>query len=233
MKQLSIFSLLFITFCISCFSKEEAIAYNIGIFNEVKFQSQDTDTNKTKKIILTWHEIQSTLSLQTESSLTVFINDSILLDTLYNIQSMNDYILNWFIDSVGSLVEIETNKLKIITDTTLYLSILESNGCTFFDNIKVKAQNLTLNKPNPIGVAEISLYPNPNTGEFFVNFKKAKPGKYGLSIKDALGKQVYRKEFSKYANFQEYINLNNVAGYFIVTIYYKNAIINRLPVIIY
>jgi hypothetical protein len=183
---------------------------------------------------LAWHTSQSTILLEIRPTVSVSLNDSILLDTLYAIQSGNDYALNWLVDSLGSIVETGTNKLKITSDTTLYLSVMESNGCSYFGSVKVTALDVSNHiEPHPGAIAEISLYPNPGKGVFTLDIRNAKPGKYLLIITDALSKQVFRKEFNVITNLQEYLILNQVPGYYIGIIYYNNQKINHLPLIIY
>jgi hypothetical protein len=183
---------------------------------------------------LAWHKTQSTILLQIRPTVSVCINDSILLDTLYTIQSGNDYVLNWLADSLGSIVETGTNKLKITSDTTLYVSVMESNGCSYFGSVKVTALDYLVHiDPYPGAIAEISLYPNPGNGVFTLDIRNAKPGKYSLIIVDALSKQVFRKEFNVSSNLQEYFILNQIPGYYIGIIYYNNQKINHLPLIIY
>jgi hypothetical protein len=183
---------------------------------------------------LAWHTTQSTILLQLKPTISVSINDSILLDTLYTIQSGNDYVLNWLVDSLGSIVETGTNKLKITSDTTLYVSVMESNECSYFGSVKVTALDVSNHiERYPGAIAEISLYPNPGNGVFTLDIRNAKPGKYGLIITDALSKQVFRKEFNVISNLQEYLILNQVPGYYIGIIYYNNQKISQLPLIIY
>ena len=183
---------------------------------------------------LAWHTTQSTILLQLRPTVSVSINDSILLDTLYTIQSGNDYILNWLVDSLGSVVETGANKLKITSDTTLYISLMESNGCSYFGSVKVTALDVSnYIEPYPGAVAEISLYPNPGNGVFTLDIRNAKPGKYCVIITDASSKQVFRKEFNVISNLQEYLILNQIPGYYIGIIYYNNQKISQLPLIIY
>ena len=183
---------------------------------------------------LAWHTTQSTILLQLRPTVSVSINDSILLDSLYSIQSGNEYVLKWLVDSLGSIVETGTNILKITSDTTLYLSVIESNGCSYFGSVKVTALDVSDHfDPYPRAIAEISLYPNPGNGAFTLDIRNAKSGKYRLIITDALSKQVFRKEFNVSSNLQEYLILNQVPGYYIGIIYYNNQKINHLPLIIY
>ena len=183
---------------------------------------------------LAWYKTQSTILLQIRPTVSVCINDSILLDTLYTIQSGNDYVLNWLADSLGSIVETGTNKLKITSDTTLYVSVMESNGCSYFGSVKVTALSDVVHiDPYPGAIAEISIYPNPGNGVLTLDIRNAKPGKYSLIIIDALSKLVFRKEFNVSSHLQEYFILNRVPGYYVGIIYYNNQKINHIPLIIY
>ena len=66
---------------------------------------------------------------------------------------------------------------------------------------------------------DISLYPNPNNGDFTVRFTSASTNDIKINIHDMRGRQVYEKSFSNTGAFNQNINLDKVeAGIYLVTI---------------
>ncbi|MFB6317279.1 T9SS type A sorting domain-containing protein [Saccharicrinis sp. FJH54] len=190
------------------------------------------NTIKIQEINLSWHETKPTINLKIKPSVLAYYNDSILLDTLFAVQTVNDYAISWFVDSVGTLVRINNNTFKVTTDSSLYLSISEANGCSYLETIKIAVKNSTGNTLYSESNFEIKLYPNPNRGRFKLSIRNAKPGIYDLKVNDTLGKQVYSREFN-IDNLTDFFEWNLIPGFYIVTIHYNKAKISHLPMIVY
>lgn len=87
------------------------------------------------------------------------------------------------------------------------------------------ASILICNQSFTLGVAEskeldFALYPNPNSGNFTVQFKSDSIYPVEVIVHDILGQKVYNKSFEKTSNFNENIQLSKKlsAGLYLVTI---------------
>ncbi|WP_394757975.1 reprolysin-like metallopeptidase [Flavobacterium sp.] len=66
---------------------------------------------------------------------------------------------------------------------------------------------------------DISLFPNPNTGNFNVRFTSASTNEIKINVHDMRGRQVYEKSFSNTGAFNQNVNLSKVqAGIYLVSI---------------
>jgi subtilisin-like proprotein convertase family protein len=78
---------------------------------------------------------------------------------------------------------------------------------------------VSLSNDSFTGLDHFNIYPNPNNGNFNINFTSESLEEVLVSVHDIRGRQVYNKSFSNNAIFNENIQLNNVSsGIYIVTV---------------
>lgn len=69
------------------------------------------------------------------------------------------------------------------------------------------------------GLENFTIYPNPNNGNFNINFTSQSSNDIEVLVHDIRGRQVYNKSFSSNTVFNQNIQLNNVgSGVYIVTV---------------
>ena len=69
------------------------------------------------------------------------------------------------------------------------------------------------------GLANFSLYPNPNTGNFTVKFDSSSTNDIAITVHDIRGRNVFEKLYSNTGVFTENLQLDNVqAGIYLVTV---------------
>ena len=69
------------------------------------------------------------------------------------------------------------------------------------------------------GLENFTIYPNPNNGNFNINFTSQSSNDIEVIVHDIRGRQVYNKSFSSNTVFNQNIQLNNVgSGIYIVTV---------------
>ena len=69
------------------------------------------------------------------------------------------------------------------------------------------------------GLENFTIYPNPNNGNFNINFTSQSSNDIEILVHDIRGRQVYNKTFSSNTVFNQNIQLNNVgSGIYIVTV---------------
>jgi hypothetical protein len=77
--------------------------------------------------------------------------------------------------------------------------------------------NILVHELNPFG--SVNIYPNPSSGKFSVNIMMDHPEKIGLSVTDALGTGVFRKELHEVINETIQVDLSGCSpGVYIVTL---------------
>lgn len=104
------------------------------------------------------------LTLNTRDDLEVEINKSVDLDTTFSVKGNIQYLHSWKVKSDYGYDNI--NKIAHVTrDSTFYLFITTSQGCSYFDSVTVKAK-ISSGKDDLITKNQITIFPNPNTGVF-------------------------------------------------------------------
>lgn len=99
--------------------------------------------------------------------------------------------------------------------------IIKTNGNGIISNV----ENIVPKKP------KIKIYPNPNNGEFWLEFEKNQNGMQNIFVYDLLGKQVFSKNIN---NPQKIEKLNLTAlneGIYIISIQNKEKIFNQKIII--
>ncbi len=68
-------------------------------------------------------------------------------------------------------------------------------------------------------IENLSIYPNPNNGNFNVNFNPKSGGDIGVEVYDIRGRIIYNKTFGALSRFEEVIRLNNTqSGVYLLSI---------------
>jgi len=69
------------------------------------------------------------------------------------------------------------------------------------------------------GIENLAIYPNPNNGNFNVQFNSASNNEIKINIHDMRGRQIFNKTYKNNGLFNESLQLNNIqAGIYLVTI---------------
>lgn len=100
------------------------------------------------------------------------------------------------------------------TNYTLSANVTNGlNGVYYFGT------DATLSNPSVDFDNSIAIYPNPNNGEFNIQFTSDSKNKINVNVHDIRGREVYTKSFSNNGFFNEKIQLKNVeTGIYIVSI---------------
>ena len=103
---------------------------------------------------------------------------------------------------------------------TLRVRDLEQNDIGTIDS----ASMTICTKTYTLGIADIvindfAVYPNPNKGNFNVQFTAKSSGEVKVMVHDILGRKLFENEFENKVNFNENIQLNNVqSGVYLLTV---------------
>jgi subtilisin-like proprotein convertase family protein len=87
-------------------------------------------------------------------------------------------------------------------------------------SIEICTQQTTpLSSDTFTGLDNFTIYPNPNNGNFNINFTSQSSNDVEVTVHDIRGRQVYNKSFNSDSVFNQNIQLNNVeSGIYIVTV---------------
>ena len=97
------------------------------------------------------------------------------------------------------------------SDTTFSVTVTDANGCSTNGAINITSDNC-------VSVAElngnqipVSIYPNPNSGEFFLEFENAQLKALEVQIIDIQGKTVFRKRLNPNRGVKHHLNIGVLA----------------------
>ena len=86
-------------------------------------------------------------------------------------------------------------------------------------SVEVCSQTLTPLSAESFGLENFSIYPNPNNGNFTVNFTSQSSNAIDIMVHDIRGREVYMKSFNNSSLFNQTIQLSNVeTGIYLVTV---------------
>ena len=114
----------------------------------------------------------------------------------------------WWTDANGNIILINNRLVDAPTSDTWYmLSAQDSNQCISREDIWVYVDSCVNGINNPI-LSSISIYPNPSTGLFTVEFKRVKENNSNISIVNSIGNVVFSEELI-IGEFSKQIDLSN------------------------
>ncbi len=69
------------------------------------------------------------------------------------------------------------------------------------------------------GLADFKLYPNPNKGNFTVQFDSKSSNDIKISVNDISGRQIFKRSYQNTGLFNEKLQLENIqSGIYLVTV---------------
>ena len=135
----------------------------------------------------------------------------------------------WVCDLSASALQTGNNAaLCTASDGTAPYSYLWSNGATTADISGVNPGTYTVTVTDDsactagasvdivtgiieAGIAgDISLYPNPNNGEFRLNLENVDNGTYNVAVRNMLGQNVYQEVINVTGSYESNVSLNNM-----------------------
>ena len=130
------------------------------------------------------------------------------------------YTFDWDNDGTGD--NDDTEDLSGLTGTTTYqVTVTDSLGCTAVLDVTVTSVVGLDENTNDMGV---SIYPNPNTGEFFISFSNFE-GDATVELTDVAGKLVYSTLESVQTNGVIKVNIDEVSsGMYFINVKGENSV---------
>tara|TARA_R110002012_G_scaffold322089_1_gene555063 strand:+ start:19621 stop:22593 length:2973 start_codon:yes stop_codon:yes gene_type:complete len=119
--------------------------------------------------------------------------------------------------------------------TTKYLNDGVPTSCENAHDAEV--EDYTINVQGSLSISEFSLsdlsiFPNPNQGEFTVKFNSASSEQIAIQVFDVRGRSIFNKAYQNTGDFNQMISLNNTqAGMYLLKINDGSKIINKKIII--
>ncbi len=119
--------------------------------------------------------------------------------------------------------------------TTKYLNDGVPTSCENAHDAEV--EDYTINVQGSLSVSEFSLsdlsiFPNPNQGEFTVKFNSPSNEQITIQVFDVRGRSIFNKAYQNTGDFNQMISLNNTqAGMYLLKINDGSKIINKKIII--
>jgi hypothetical protein len=82
------------------------------------------------------------------------------------------------------------------------------------------------------GLAEFALFPNPNKGNFTVQFNSTSNNDVNIDVHDLRGRTIFNKKYTNSGMFTQNLQLDNVqSGVYLVTVQEgENKVVKRIVV---
>lgn len=110
-----------------------------------------------------------------------------------------------------------------LTTTTYSVTVTDEYSCTATASVQVTVE-ACLGIPENETAAAISIYPNPNKGDFTLEIKNADPGKSTISIVNTVGEVIYaNRVMLNNQTFRQQISLNAGSGIYFLRLETPNG----------
>ncbi len=160
---------------------------NDGILYRYTLEKSTDTLTKHPEVIKLAIKRPEQITLTTKEDLVVENDQSIDLDTTFSATGNIEYTYSWKVKT-NNEYNIVDKTAKINSDSTFYIFLTTIQGCSYFDSVMVVAKNST--DIHDIDITnQISIYPNPNTGDFQIKILGEK-AEYSFEIVDIAGKKI-------------------------------------------
>ncbi len=160
---------------------------NDGVLYRFTLKKSSETITEPPKVIKLAIKRPEQITLATKEDLVVESGMSIDLDTTFSVTGNIDYTYSWKVKTTAEY-EIIDKTAEITSDSTFYIFLTTIQGCSYFDSVMVIAKNST--NIHDIDITnKISIYPNPNTGDFQIKIFGDKAD-YSFEIVDVAGKKI-------------------------------------------
>jgi len=112
----------------------------------------------------------------------------------------------WFLN--GNAIQGATTQTYVAVQNGSY-QVIVSNGCSLSSSDPVSVTTVGIDEVN--NFSGLTLYPNPNNGNFTVSFSASEPSDYKVEITSVIGQVVFKDELRDFAG--TYSKQLNIADY--------------------
>ena len=135
---------------------------------------------------------------------------------------------NGSVNACGTLKALTMNYMDYVDDACMFMFTAgqATRALAYMNTIVSEYKSNVLENTN-FSASNFSIYPNPNKGAFSIEFKETGID-YKVTIVDALGRQVYKKNVNQSTDLVQNIKIDNaLAGLYFVTIQSNGSTITK------
>ena len=124
----------------------------------------------------------------------------------------------------GVTISSATNNTYTVTQAGAYTVSVTANNCTTISEV-ITINLITNNEPNTLDNVGLKVFPNPNDGNFTVEFNSMDLKPMELIISDILGRSIFRRTIKIIGKYSQQINISDQAtGQYFISVQKEDGI---------
>ncbi|MEM8888869.1 MAG: T9SS type A sorting domain-containing protein [Bacteroidota bacterium] len=103
----------------------------------------------------------------------------------------------------------DSSRIDSLIAGTYILTVTDANNCVVMDTVEVQQWAVGIEDELAAGINALSIYPNPNQGQFSLDLSLQNPESVVISVFDLRGRKVFEEKTEKGLQFEKLIKIND------------------------
>ena len=116
----------------------------------------------------------------------------------------------------------DSSRIDSLASGTYILTLTDANACVVMDTVEVQQWAVGIADELAAGINSLSIYPNPNQGQFSLDLSLQNPESLVISVFDLRGRKVFEEKTAKGLQFEKLIDIQD-AGKGIYVLQVQNS----------
>ncbi|MEL6254988.1 MAG: T9SS type A sorting domain-containing protein [Bacteroidota bacterium] len=105
----------------------------------------------------------------------------------------------------------DSSRIDSLLSGTYILTVTDANNCVVMDTVEVQQWAVGIEDELAAGINSLSIYPNPNQGQFSLDLSLQTPESVVISVFDLRGQKVFEEQTAKGVQFEQLIFLGKAS----------------------